>query len=74
MNKKDAEQLARSFLSKRIKIEYCTDPPQPIYGFNSAEEYLFTFQLDRGLSIGSSPYLAVSKESGEVRHLGFCGE
>jgi len=74
MDKKDAEILARSSLAESIVLEYCDTPPQAIYGFNPAEEYLFTFQLDRGLSIGSSPYLAVSKESGEVRSLGFCGE
>jgi len=74
MNKKDAEILARSSLAESIMLEYCDTPPQTIYGFNPTEEYLFTFQLDRGLSIGGSPYLAVSKESGEVRYLGFCGE
>jgi len=74
MNKKDAEILARSFLTESLELEYCAKPPQAIYGFNQAEEYLFTFQLDRGLSFGGSPYLAVSKESGEVRYLGFYGE
>ncbi len=74
MDKKDAEILARSFLAKSIELEYCAQPPQPIYNFNPAEEYLFTFQLDRGWSIGSSPYLAVSRETGAVRSLGRAGE
>jgi len=74
MNQEDAEILARSFLAESIVLESCDTPPQAIYGFNPAEEYLFTFQLDRGSYIGGSQYLAVSKESGEVRSLGFCGE
>ena len=74
MDKKDAEILARSFLAKSIELEYCAQPPQPIYNFNPAEEYLFTFQLDRGWSIGSSPYIGVSRETGAVRYLGRFGE
>jgi len=74
MDKKDAEILARSSLAESIVLEYCATPPQAIYGFIPAEEYLFTYQPDWGWYIGGSQYLAVSKESGEVRHLGFCGE
>ena len=74
MNPEEAEKLARDFLSQSIEIIFCAQPPEGIYGFNPAEEYLFTFQLDRGLSIGSSPYVAVSRETGEVRYLGRFGE
>ena len=74
MNRKDAEILARSSLAESLVLEFCDTPPRTLYGFNPTEEYLFTFQLYDNLSIGSSPYIAVSRESGEVRFLGRSGE
>ena len=74
MNKKDAEMLARSSLGENIDLEYCDEPHPAIYGFNAEEEYLFTYLPDCGSYVGGSSYLAVSKESGKVRYLGFHGE
>jgi len=74
MNPEEAEKLARNFLSKSIQVDYCELPTQNIYGFNPEEEYLFTFQLYDKLSIGSSPYIGVSRKTGVVRYLGSSGE
>jgi len=74
MNQVKAEKLARSFLSKSIELHYCGNSPQGIYDVNFENEMLFRFQLFGENSIGSSPYVAVSRETGEVRYLGRYGE
>lgn len=74
MNQVESEKLARSFLTKSIELQYCGDSPPGIYGVNFENEMLFSFRLFGENSIGSSPYVAVSKESGEVRYLGYFGE
>jgi len=74
MNKEDAKKLARSFLSKTIKLEFCAHPPKEIYGINQEGEFLFTIQLNGESSIGSSPYIAVSRETAFVRYVGHFGE
>jgi len=74
MNQVEAEKLARSFLSGCIELEYCAESPRGIYGVNYENEMLFSFSLFGENSIGSSPYVAVSRETGEVRYLGRYGE
>jgi hypothetical protein len=74
MNQVEAEKLARSFLSNRIELHYCGNSPKGIYDVNFEEEMLFSFGLLGENSIGGSPYVAVSKETGEVRYLGYFGE
>ena len=74
MNQVEAEKLARSFLSGCIELEYCTESPYEIYGINFENEMLFSFRLFGENSIGSSPYVAVSMETGKVRYLGRFGE
>jgi len=74
MNPEKAEKLARDFLSKRIELQYCGNSPQGIYSVNFEKDMLFTFQVFGENSIGSSPYVAVSRETGEVRYLGRFGE
>jgi hypothetical protein len=74
MNEAEAEKLAQSFLSKKIELHYCGTSPQGIYDVNFENEMLFRFKLFGEYSIGGSPYVAVSKETGEVRYLGYFGE
>ena len=45
MNIKEAEKLVRKHLSDKIGIEYHTDPPVTIYGFNPEENFLFSYCL-----------------------------
>ena len=74
MNQYEAEKMARSFLSKSIELHYCGNSPQGIYGVNFENEMLFRFRLFGDNSIGGSPYVAVSKETSEVRYLGYFEE
>ena len=74
MNQVEAKKLARSYLSESIELQYCGNSPQGIYGVNFEKDMLFTFQLYGENSIGSSPYVAVSMETGKVRYLGRFGE
>ena len=74
MNPYEAEKIAGSFLSKSIELQYCGNSPRGIYDVNYENEILFKFQLFGELSIGGSPYVAVSRETGEVRYLGYFGE
>lgn len=74
MNEKDAKKLAHGFLCQYIALDYCFDPPQGLYAFDPAEEFLFTFRLFGAWAIGSSEYVAVSKTTGAVGYLGHHGE
>lgn len=79
VNQLDCEQ-ARSrvhiFLRRNIEINHCPEPPENVnlYEFNPAREHLFTFKLFGHDSVGSSEFMAVDRESGEVRYLGFHAE
>lgn len=75
MNDVEAENLARAFLSEKIEIKG-TAPSNnlALYNFNAAEEVLFRFQLFGRPSMGSSEYIAVSRNTGQVRYIGHCGE
>ncbi|MBT7021924.1 MAG: hypothetical protein HN967_12370 [Candidatus Marinimicrobia bacterium] len=74
MNIKEAEKLVRKHLSDKIGIEYHTDPPVTIYGFNPEENFLFTFGLFGPPMVGGDNYIAVSKATGELRILGRLGD
>ena len=69
MNIKEAEDLVRKHLSDQIWIEYHTDQPVSIYGFNPEENFLFSFSLFGPPMVGGDNYIAVSKTTGEVRVL-----
>ena len=74
MNKEEAEKIARDFLSKSIKLEYCENPPRGLYGFDPAKEILFMFELYKKPYVGGANYVAVCRETGIVRNLGSFGE
>lgn len=75
MDVEEANKIAHAFLSEHIEIEQCADPPDGLYAFNRSKEFLFRFRLfGHSWMIGSSEYIAVSKETGAIRYLGFHGE
>lgn len=76
MNSQQAKAQIHEFLCQRIKITHCSEPPDNVtlYEFNPAREYLFTFKLFGHDSTGSSEFIAVDRESGEIRYLGFLGD
>lgn len=74
MKDADAYRIAHKFLCENISIESCEELPEGLYDLNESGELLFTFRLIGHTSIGASEYIAVSKETGAARYLGFHGE
>ncbi len=74
MNKSEANRIAHSFLCEHIELEQCNELPIGLYNFQHSEEILFSFHIFGHSSVGASEYIAVSKETGGVRYLGFLGE
>lgn len=76
MDSKQAKGRAHDFLCQSIEITHCPKPPgnESLYGFDPTRDELFTFKLFGHHSIGAGEYIAVDRESGEVRYLGFQGE
>ncbi len=71
MNEEDAKELARDFLSKKIKIETAYDS---VYRRDPENEFCFSFKLCAHQIIGGSECVAVSKTTGAVRYIGLIGE
>jgi hypothetical protein len=76
MDEEHAITQAREFLCQRIDIIPCQELPDKanLYEFNPAIEYLFIFKLFGHDSLGASEYIAVDRENGKVRYLGFHGD
>jgi len=74
MDQEEAERIARDYLSKCIKLEWCKNPPKGLYGFNPDSDVVFMFDFYKTLRLGSTKYLAVSKATGLARYLGAFGE
>ena len=75
MTEVEAEEIVRSYLCEKIELVH-TEQLEDLafYNFNASEHVLFTFRLCDHHSIGSSEYISLSKETGEVQYLGHCGE
>jgi len=73
MNEKQAMKYAHDFLAAQIKLEYSPEGPTVDYTIRDQEEYFFTFHLFDAPSVSSSKYIAVSKQTGQVRCVGFQG-
>lgn len=76
MKPEQAKAQVHEFLCQRIKVTRWPEPPDnlTLYEFNPTREYLFTFKLLGHDSVGASEFIAVDRESGEIRYLGFLGE
>lgn len=76
MDSEQAKARVHEFLCQSIKITHCQELSNNVnlYQFNPARECLFTFKLFGYDPVGSSEYIVVDRESGEVRYLGFHGE
>lgn len=80
MDKYTAEKLAKAYLiermSKNVDLTLLEGPhfPVAIWGFNPAEEYLFTYSFGFTSMLGGSKYVSVSRTSGKVRDHGVCGD
>jgi hypothetical protein len=74
VNEKEASEVARAFIAKNIDLQICTTLPPGTYDVNLEREYVFSIHDNSINSIGSSPYISVSKITGQVRYLGNLGE
>jgi hypothetical protein len=80
MDKAIAEKIARDYIiesmAKGLNLTQHEGPhfPTGIWGFNPADQYLFTYSSGIPTSIGRSKYVTVSKSSGKVISAGFYGE
>ena len=70
MDSTQALQAARAYLRNWIDLKPCDSPRGNLYGFDPGKEHLFEIVFGPELHmIGNPGYLAVSKETGNVRHL-----
>ena len=76
MDSEQAKTRVHEILCQSIEITHCPEPPDNVnlYDFNPAREHLFAFKLFGHDTGGSSEYMVVDPENGEVRYLGFRGE
>lgn len=80
MDKYTAEKLAKEYLIERMsKVLDLTLNEGPnsgvsIWGFNPADEYLFTYSFGFTSTLGGSKYVSVSRTTGKVRDHGVCGD
>lgn len=76
MDIEKATAQAREYLCRKIEISHCPTPLDTtcFYNFSPDREHLFTFKLFGHTSVGASEYIAVDRNSGEIRYLGFSGE
>ena len=79
MDKAIAEKIAKDYiiesLAKGLDLTLHEGPdfPTGIWGFNPAEQYLFTYTIGSPTCIGRSNYIIVSRSSGKVIYAGFYG-
>lgn len=75
ITKSEALDLARTLVASRIVLRPCADPPPTLFGFDSGAEFLFSVE-ESGVNsrVGASEYIAVSRQNGKARSLGFHGE
>jgi hypothetical protein len=67
MTEGEALDRARRHVLSHLKLVPCASPPQTLYGFNAERSFLFILEWPAGPErIGSSTYLAVSRETGDV--------
>jgi len=80
MDKAIAEAIAKVYIiesmAKGLSLTLHEGPDYPtgIYGFNPADQYLFTYSSGSSTCIGRSNYIIVSRSSGRVISAGFYGE
>ena len=72
----EAIRFATEHVCQRIKLELLREIPPTcaLYGYDPLMEFLVSYSLSRDNQVGGSNYLAVSKNDGSVRNLGFSGE
>ena len=71
----EASAIAKVFAATLLlDVTLCESPPDGLYGFDPATEYLFAVGYPRLHLLGASDYIAVSRLDGTVRFAGRAGE
>ena len=71
----EASAIAKAFAATLLLDgTLCDSPPDGLYGFDPATEYLFAIHYRRLHRLGASDYIAVSRLDGTVRFAGQAGE
>jgi hypothetical protein len=71
----EASAIARAFAATSLlAVTLCESPPDGLYGFDPATEYLFAIRYRRLHILGASDYIVVSRLDGRVRFAGQAGE
>ena len=80
MDKAIAEKMAGDYIVEsmvkglNLTLHDGPDFPTGIWGFNPADQYLFTYTSGIPTGVGRSNYITVSRSSGKVISAGFYGE
>jgi hypothetical protein len=80
MDKAIAEKIAKNYIIEsmakglNLTLHEGPDFPTGIWGFNPADQYLFTYTSGFPTCLGRSNYITVSQSSGKVINAGFYGE
>ena len=71
----EASEIAKAFAATLLlDVTLCESPPDGLYGFDPATEYLFAIHYRRLHLLGAGDYIAVSRLDGKVRLAGRAGE
>jgi hypothetical protein len=64
----EARALGRDYVASHLIELNLDENPPPAYNFVPSEWFLFAVRVSNKSSIGASHYVAVHKETGEVRY------
>lgn len=72
----EAIRFATEYLCQNLKLKLCSEIPSgcKFYGYDPSMEFLVSCELNENSHVGGDHFLAVSKNNGAVRDLGFNGE
>ena len=75
MTRNEALERARSHVLSQIQLVPCVNPPETPYGIDVEKSFLFMLEWPGGSDrVGSSVYLAVSHDNGDVTMFKELGE
>ena len=72
----EAIRLATEHLCQNLKIKLLREIPSgcAFYGYDPSMEFLVSYEINGTNRVGGDHFLAVSKNNGSIRNIGFSGE
>ena len=82
MDKATAKKLAKDYLidhmikhiQSALQLDEASPSEAPIFGFNPADAYLFSYRVGFPTMLGGSSYVSVSRTTGKVLDHGVRGD